>query len=152
MSELRQGVFPPPFTAPPVDATTRPYWQAALEGRLVQTRCTGCGSFVHPPQPVCFSCQGTAFEWRELPGTGRIYSYTVVRHPLHPRLAEVVPYVSAVIELDGTQGAGARMLANVTDCDPEQVRIGDRVRVWFDRVSESLALPRFEPDQPARKR
>jgi uncharacterized OB-fold protein len=152
MSELRRGVFPAPFTTPPVDATTRPYWQAALEGRLVQTRCTGCGTFVHPPQPVCFSCQGTAFEWQELPGTGRIYSYTVVRHPLHPRLAEVVPYVSAVIELDGTQGAGARVLANVTDCDPEQVRIGDRVRVWFDRVSESLALPRFEPDPRARKR
>jgi len=31
----------------------------------------------------------------------------------------VVPHVSAGIELDGTQGAGARMLANVTDCDPD---------------------------------
>ena len=66
-----------------------------------------------------------------------------MRHPLHPRLADVVPYVAAVIELDGTQGAGARMLANVTDCDPDAVRIGDKVRIWFDRVSDTLALPRF---------
>ena len=49
-----------------------------------------------------------------------------------------------MIELDGTQGSGARMLANITDCDAETVRIGDRVRIWFDRVSDSLALPRFE--------
>jgi len=54
-------------------------------------------------------------------------------------------YVSAVIELDGTQGAGARMLANVTDCDPEKVRIGDAVEVWFDRLSDTFAVPRFKP-------
>ncbi len=58
---------------------------------------------------------------------------------------DVVPYVSAVIDLDGTQGAGARMLANVIDCDPEAVAIGDRVRVVFDRLSDTLALPRFAP-------
>ena len=27
----------------------------------------------------------------ELPGTGTVYTYTVVRHPLHPDLAEVFP-------------------------------------------------------------
>jgi uncharacterized OB-fold protein len=37
------------------------------------------------------------------------------------------------------------MLANLTNCDPERVRIGDRVRIWFDRVSETLAVPRFAP-------
>lgn len=37
------------------------------------------------------------------------------------------------------------MRGNVTDCGPERVRIGDRVRIWFDRVSETLAVPRFAP-------
>jgi uncharacterized protein len=68
-----------------------------------------------------------------------------VRHPLHPRLESIVPYVSAVIELDGTQGDGARMLANVTDCDPEQMRIGDPVRISFDRVNDTHAVPRVAP-------
>jgi hypothetical protein len=145
MSERRRGVFPSLLKEPHADATTKPFWDAALEGRLVAPRCTGCGTFVLPPQPFCFQCQGESFAWTELPGTGTVYSFTVVRHPLHPRLADVVPYVSGVIELDGTQGAGARVLANITDCDPESVRIGDRVRVWFDRVSDTLALPRFEP-------
>ena len=72
-------------------------------------------------------------------------SSPVVRHPLHPHLSEVVPYVAAVIELDGTQGAGARMTGNVTDCDPDAVTVGDRVEIWFDRVSDTYALPRFRP-------
>ena len=56
-----------------------------------------------------------------------------------------MPYVSGVIELDGTQGAGARMIANIVDCDPERVKIGDRVKVVFERVSDTYAVPRFAP-------
>jgi len=50
--------------------------------------------------------------------------------------------VSAVVELDGTQGAGARMVVNVIDCDPEAVAIGDAVRIVFEPVSETFAAPR----------
>jgi uncharacterized protein len=142
---LHRGVYPVPLRDPYADDITKPFWDAALEGRLIATRCTGCGTFILPPQPRCFNCQATTFEWKELPGTGTIYSYTVVRHPLAPHLAEVVPYVSGVIELDGTQGAGCRMICNVIDCDPESVAVGDKVRVVFERVSDTLAMPRFRP-------
>jgi uncharacterized protein len=140
-----RGVYPVSLRSPFADGRTQPFWDAALEGRLLVSRCTTCG-FVHlPPQPRCFNCQGDAFEWQEVPGTGTIYSYTVVRHPLAPNLADAVPYVSGVIELDGTQGAGARVIANIINCDPEAVSIGDKVRVVFDRLSDTLALPRFMP-------
>jgi uncharacterized OB-fold protein len=145
MAEPRVGVYPATLKDPYADETTQPFWDAALEGRLLGSRCTTCGTFVMPPQPFCFNDQNTTFEWVELPGTGTIYSFTVVRHPLAPHLAEVVPYVSAVIEIDGTQGAGARMLANVIDCDPETVQIGDKVRVVFETVSDTMAVPRFTP-------
>jgi hypothetical protein len=72
-----------------------------------------------------------------------------VRHPLSPALGAVVPYVAAVIDLAGTQGAGARLLANVIDCDPEAVAVGDQVRVIFDRLSDTLALPRVTPFRKA---
>ena len=143
MAELRPGVFPAPLQDPYADDCTQPFWDAALEGRLVAPRCTRCGTFVLPPQPYCFGCQHDGFEWVELPGTGTIYTFTVVRHPLAPQLADVVPYVGAVIELDGTQGAGARMTANVVDCDPETVQIGDKVEIAFDQVSDTYAIPRF---------
>jgi hypothetical protein len=41
------------------------------------------------------------------------------------------------------------MLANITDCDPDSVAVGDRVRLWFDRVSDTYAAPRFRPDPDA---
>lgn len=145
MAEPTPGVYPPSIDDPHADDETQPFWEAALEGRLVTTRCTQCGTCILPPQPRCFACQGTGFEWVDLPGTGTIYSFTVVRHPLTPQQAEIVPYASGVIDLDGTQGAGARMIANLVGVDPDAVRIGDKVRVDFDHVSDTYAVPRFRP-------
>ena len=145
MADMRQGVYPAMLQDSFADETTKPFWDAALEGRLMATRCTNCGTFILPPTVYCFACQHHEFEWVELPGTGTIYSFTVVRHPLSPHLQDAVPYVSGVIELDGTQGAGARMIANIIDCDPETVRIGDAVRIVFEPVSETYAVPRFTP-------
>jgi uncharacterized protein len=141
----RQGVWPSPIDDPYADQFTQPFWDAALAGQLMGYKCGDCATFVMPPQPFCFNCQGRNLSWVDLPGTGTIYSYTVVRHPLGAHLQAVVPYVSAVVDLDGTQGAGARMLVNIIDCDPEKVRIGDKVKVVFDKVSDTLAVARFTP-------
>ena len=145
MTELQRGVYPAMMRDPHADATTQPFWEGALEGRLVVPGCASCGTYILPPQPYCFTCQGTEFAWAELPGTGVIYTFTVVRHPLSSALSDVVPYVSGVIELDGTQGAGARMILNVTGCDPDAVRIGDKVEIWFDRISDTYAMPWARP-------
>jgi uncharacterized OB-fold protein len=140
-----QGTFPARMRDPYASELTEPFWQASLEGRLVCQRCNSCGTFRMPPTSFCFVCQSRDHDFTELPGTGTIYSFTVVRHPLAPQLADAVPYVSAVVELDGTQGAGARMLVNVADCDVEKAAIGRRVRVTFEKVSDEMAVPRFVP-------
>ena len=145
MATIKRGVYPVPLNDPYADELVQPFWDNALKGKLTAARCLNCGIFHLPPQPYCFVCQHRDYEWVKLPGTGTIYTFTVVRHPLRPQLAEAVPYVSAIIELDGTQGAGARIQANVIDCDPDRVGIGDRVRVVFEKVSETLAVPRFRP-------
>lgn len=142
MTDLKQGVVPSPLTDPFADIFTQPFWTAALEGRVTAQECTQCGLRLIPANPRCFRCQGNEFRTVDLPGTGTIYSFIVVRHPLRPSLAAVVPYVSAVVELEGTQGAGARMVVNIIDCDPETIAIGDPVRIVFERVSDILAVPR----------
>jgi uncharacterized OB-fold protein len=55
--------------------------------------------------------------------------------------------VSGVVELDGTQGAGARMLVNIIDLDPDAVKIGDRVEIVFEHVNDEMSTPRFRPIQ-----
>lgn len=144
------GVFPTRLTDPMADERAQPFWDAALRGRLSVSRCDSCGTFILPAEPFCFTCQNDTFTYTDLPGTGTVYSFTVVRHPLAPQLADVVPYVSGVVELDGTQGAGCRMIANIVDCDPGRVRIGDPVRIRFDRVTDTYAVPRFVPVEEPR--
>jgi uncharacterized OB-fold protein len=142
--EVRRGVFPNLQHHTFADPTTEPFWEAARKDLLVAPRCTNCGTFRLPPLPLCSVCQAEGVEWVELPGTGTVYSYTVVRHPLHPDLAEVVPYVSAIVEPDGTQGEGARMLVNVIDCEPDEIEIGTRVEIVFDH-DDDMPTPRFRP-------
>jgi uncharacterized OB-fold protein len=145
LNDIRPGVYPPIIKDPDADGVTAAFWEAARQGRLACSRCRTCQTMVLPPQPRCFVCQGAAFEWLDLPGSGEIYAFTVVRHALRPEVQAAVPYVSAVIELDGTQGAGARLLANVIDVDPDEVKVGQRVTVVFDKVSDTLTVPRFRP-------
>jgi uncharacterized OB-fold protein len=136
-------VFPNILQETFADAMTQPFWDAAKADRLAVPRCAQCGTFRLPPFPLCYACQSEDVEWVELPGTGTVYTYTVVRHPLHPDLGAVCPYISGVVELDGTQGEGARMLVNIIDCDPEEISIGTRVRIVFDHVNEEMSTPRF---------
>lgn len=143
--EVQRGVFPAVVQDTYADDTTQPFWDAAAQGRLTAIRCTSCGTFRLPPAPVCFECQAADTEWVDLPGTATVYTFTIVRHPLHPDLAEVCPYVVGVVELDGTQGAGARMIVNIIDCDPDQLQVGDRVRVAFEQTAGELRTPRFRP-------
>jgi uncharacterized OB-fold protein len=88
-------------------------------------------------------CQHQAVDWVMLPGTGRVYSFTVVRHALRPDMAASIPYVPALVEPDGAPGV--RFVSNVVECEPEQVAIDMAVRVGWDRISEQLVFPRWLP-------
>jgi uncharacterized OB-fold protein len=144
MGEHTQGVYPAALTESFADERTEPFWLAAVEGRVIASRCDNCGTFILPPKPYCFNCLGESFTWVDLPATGTIYTYTIIRHPLHPGLKDVVPYVSGVIDLDGTQGAGARLFGNIIGCPPEEMRIGDKVEVAFEPLSDTYAMMRFQ--------
>ena len=141
----RPGVVPAIMTDTFADDSTQPFWDAASRNRLVAPKCTTCGTFRLPPSPFCFACRAREVEWTDLPGTGTIFSFTVVRHALAPELADAVPYASGVIELDGTQGAGARMVCNIIDCDVDTVAIGDRVEIAFEHINDAMSVLRFRP-------
>ncbi len=138
--------FPDEMPLPAATAETASWWEAAAAHRLVVQRCASCGTTRHPPGPVCPSCRAQGAEWAELPGTGHVYTYTVVRQAFLPSLAELVPYVVAVVEPDGAQGA--RLVSNVVDVEPEDVEIGMAVEVVWEDMGPELALPRFRPVRP----
>lgn len=135
--------FPDEMPLPAANAETAGWWDACASHALVVQRCTRCATPRHPPGPVCPVCRSTEARWDELAGTGRVYTYTLVRQAFLPALGEVVPYVVAAVELDGAEGV--RMVTNVVDIDPEEVRIGMAVEVVWEDMGPELALPRFRP-------
>ena len=145
MSAGSQGErhFPDEMPLPAASAETASWWDAAAAHQLVVQRCAHCETARHPPGPVCPVCRSTTASWAELPGTGVVYTYTIVRQAFLPALADVIPYVVAAVEFDGAEGV--RMVTNVVDIDPEEVEIGMPVEVVWEDMGPELALPRVRP-------
>jgi len=128
---------------PIADTDSKPYWDAAKAHELRGQQCSGCKRFRWPPSGVCPHCHSWQFDWVKLPGSGVINSFIVVHQPIGA-FAPDVPYVMARIVLDGTDGR-AIFSSNVTDCPWDQVKVGMRVMVYFDDVTENVTLPKFRP-------
>lgn len=118
---------------------TQPYWDAARAHRLVIQECAHCKTRQFYPREFCTACLSGDIEWIECGGKGAVYTYTVNRRASNAALSDKVPYVVASIDLD----EGVRMMANIVGCPPEAVRIGSRVRVCFEQVSDEITLPQF---------
>ena len=119
---------------------TEPFWDATKDHELKYQVCDDCGGLVWHPRRHCTHCTSLNLSWKTSKGEGTVYTYSIVRQNYHPAFRERIPYVVAWIDVD----EGFRMLSNVVDVDPEEVSVGQRVRVrWLDQ--EGLALPAFTP-------
>ena len=126
---------------PEVTDELRPFFAAAREGRLVVQRCRGCGERRLPPREICHRCLGRDSEWAEASGRGTVYSFNVMHQVYHPGFAAEVPYAVVLVELE----EGGRVLSNLVDCPPGDVRIGLPVEVTFERLTDEVTLPKFRP-------
>lgn len=128
-----------------VNKDTERFWQAAKERRLVAPQCADCQTFRLPPTPFCPNCQSKAVNWIELSGAATVYSFAVVHgFPGMPDLT-LVPAV-----LDLPDAPGARLVSNVVDVVPDEVKIGTRLQVDFTPIADGWMLPIFRvvPSDP----
>ena len=126
---------------PAIDAESEPYWTGAREGRLMVQRCGRTGHCFLYSRRLAPGGGGDDIRWIEAKGTGAVYSFTVCHAPAGPAFRDETPYVVACVELD----EGARIVTNLVTGDIDAVHIGQRVEVFFDRVSEDLTVPKFRP-------
>jgi uncharacterized OB-fold protein len=126
---------------PQPDAASAPFWAGCAERRLLIPKCTSCGSFQSPPRLYCRNCRGTAFDWHQSRGDGRIHTYTIAHHPASPALREQVPNVVVIVELD--ECGGARLVSNLVGANAAKVAVGRAVRLLWDDDAGAW-LPRFE--------
>jgi uncharacterized OB-fold protein len=117
---------------------SRGFWDAFQAGRLVAQFCTECDRFQHYPKPVCGQCWGSSLEWRDLSGTGKIYTFAIVHRGPSKEFSDT-PYAVGMVDLD----EGIRMMARIVAPDLTALRIGDVVRVAPEKRSD-MVIPSFE--------
>lgn len=102
--------------------------------RLVGRRC-GNGHLIFPPKPKCPECGTRGLSPEPLSGRGTVYSVTVIGKGAAPaefttQNQSLGAYGVAIVEL----AEGPRIVAQLTDCDPEEVAIGHGVEAVFRRI------------------
>lgn len=139
---------------PPASEVSEPFWAATRERRYLVQWCTRCSRPIFYPRVVCPSCLSDAgLSWRESSGKGTVYAFSVQHRPANPTMAERVPYVVALVDLQaGDDAAAVRVMSNVVNCDHSSVEIGQAVSLTWEPLSDGRNLPQFEPVGPAGQR
>jgi hypothetical protein len=137
MTYLPNGV---PGPQPTLD--DKAFWDYCQQRELRFQRCTVCGRFRHPPAPVCAACRSLESEWVRAPETGVVFSFTIVHHPAHPAVATSTPY--NIVIVDFPECGDARLVSNLIDVAPQEVRIGMKVTLVWETADNGLIIPRFK--------
>ena len=98
-----------------------------------------CRTWLHPQAAGC-PCGAVDLEWASASGRATLVSYTVVRRPPHPAVADDVPYTVLLVALH----EGPHLVSGLAG-DATALRIGQELEVAFDDVDDELTLPRFVP-------
>ena len=72
-----------------------------------------------------------------------MYTYTATYQNQSAGFRNNLPYIMAYVELE----EGVRMLTNIIDCKPEDVKIGMPVEVTFEDATPEISIPLFRPAQ-----
>jgi uncharacterized OB-fold protein len=124
---------------PPVDAESRPWWEACNEGRLTLQRCEHCKHVQFYPRGLCTQCGAASPPFVDASGRGTVRSFTIIRRAVSSAFEPEVPYVVALIEL----AEGPTMMSNIVGSPIDAISIGVPVELTFERRSETINIPQF---------
>ena len=120
--------------APQPNSETKAFWGAAAAGKLMIGKCTACGQVHYYPRAICPHCLSDKTELQQASGNGTIYTYSVMRRAQ-------VPYAIAYVTLQ----EGVSMMTNIVDCDLDNIKIGQAVRLVFKPSESGQPVPMFTP-------
>lgn len=127
----------------PMTPEAKPYWDGLKERKLMLPRCEDCGKAFFYPRSFCPHCHSRRIAWIQASGKGRLYSFEIAYQSLNPAFKIKPPYILAMIELE----EGPRMLANLINIepDPKLVKCDMPVEVVFERLTDEVTIPLFQP-------
>lgn len=127
MAYLPDGL-PAPMASP--DGLDTAYYEAVARHELVVQKCQDCGTFQWGPEWICHKCRSLNVGWAQVEPKAKIYSWERVWYPVHPAVAESLPYVVALVELP--QAGNVRMIGNLLGDATEPIVIGADVEAVFE--------------------
>ena len=126
---------PKKYPTPQGNAETKPFWEAAAQGKFLIKRCTACGEPHYFPRSICPFCFSDKTVWEESSGEGEIYSFSLMRKSASGPFA--IGYV--------TLKEGPSLLTNFVDCDFDSLRIGQRVKLKWTPTENGPPVFTFTP-------
>jgi uncharacterized OB-fold protein len=133
--------FEKPLPVP--TATSQPFWEGLARHQVRIQQCASCSAWVYYPRAFCPKCLSPELEWKQIAGTGTLYTFAIARRPTAPFWADEVPQRLAVVELD----EGPRLTTTLCNVDDGDIRIGMRLKPVFDDIADKkVTLLRYEPE------
>ena len=132
------------FPGHEIDHDNKHFYRGWLGRRLLMNRCSDCGRWHHPPQPLCPECWSFHVEPAEVSGRGSVH--LLIRLHQGPPAAGVDyaagPYPVIVVELQ--EQAGLRFTSTIVNYAMSDLKIGAPVELtWIDR--SGVPFPVFQP-------
>jgi hypothetical protein len=72
-----------------------------------------------------------------------VYSWVVGHEPFLPAFRHLLPLVMVLVQVD----EGPRLVGYMRNVRAEEMAFGMRVRVAFERLTERVTLPIWEPER-----
>ena len=132
----------------PQETRIHEFYDRLADGSLSTTECDDCGALHFPPRVVCPECTGEHLSYTSLPHEGTLFAFSVVRGSAPIGMAEDVPFVVGIVDLDGVD---VRLSARIDGAEYDDLSIGDPVRLKIVDVvgptEEDRVFYRFEPTE-----
>ncbi len=128
---------------PQADPVTAPFWESVKAHEMKIQRCNDTGKYFFYPRGMSPFTLSSNISWEPVSGKGTVHAFTIVHLNRAPGFSDDLPYVVAMVELE----EGPRMMSNLIDieADPEHVKIGMPVELFYDDVTDEITLPKFKP-------
>lgn len=120
---------------------SQPFWTHLASGTLHLATCDDCNKAHHPPGPICPHCHSFNIGWKPASGRATLGSFAVAHHPVHPLLADKVPYTITLVDLE----EGVRMVSGIPHGMDVELTLGMALECKVEKIDDSLSLPYFYP-------
>ncbi len=108
------------------------YWREMPQRyRLEAVKCKKCGKVLFPPRLICPACKSREFENTQIGDKGKVEAFTIIRVP-PSQFTDQSPYSVAIVNV----GDDVKILCQIADCEPEDMRIGMQVKIEFRKIQQ----------------